>query len=56
MQRALRSNVEDNKLPVDLRAAAAAGLARLDYYYSKAKMNHYNIVATGISLLINVPL
>jgi hypothetical protein len=48
MQRALRLNIEDSKLPVDLRTAVAAGLARLDYYYTKAKVNHYNIVATGI--------
>jgi len=50
MQHALHSNIEDPKLPVNLCNAAAAGLARLDYYYSKAKANHYNVVATGICL------
>ena len=47
MQRALRSNVEDSNLSVDIRSAAAAGLARLDYYYSKARANHYNVIATS---------
>ena len=52
MQCSLRTNVENDKLPLDLRGAAAAGLARLDYYYAMARANHYNILATGIVQLL----
>jgi hypothetical protein len=44
-------NVENDKLPLDLRGAAA-GLARLNYYYAMARANHYNILATGIVQLL----
>jgi hypothetical protein len=52
MQCSLHTNIKDNKLPLDLCGTAAAGLARLDYYYAMA--NHYNILATGIVQLLYV--
>jgi hypothetical protein len=47
-------NIKDNKLPLNLHCAAAAGLARLDYYYAMARANHYVILATGIVQLLCV--
>jgi hypothetical protein len=46
MQHALCSNIEDSNLSVDIYSAAS-GLACLDYYYSKARANHSNVIATS---------
>ena len=48
----LCANVKNDKLPLNLHSAAAAGLACLDYYYAMARANHYNILATGIVQLL----
>ena len=48
----LHTNVENDKLPLDLRGTGAASLAHLNYYYAMARANHYNILATGIIQLL----
>jgi len=39
MQCSLRANVDDANLPTELRRAAAAGLLRLEHYYTMARSN-----------------
>lgn len=46
----LQSTIENTKLPDRLREASAAAQRKLEQYYSLARTNHFNILATGILL------
>jgi hypothetical protein len=49
MKKSLEGNFNDATLPPRLRQAAAAGLQKLNTYYSFAQNNHFNIIATGMT-------
>ncbi|EJD50444.1 hATC-domain-containing protein [Auricularia subglabra TFB-10046 SS5] len=42
----LRATIANAKLPERIRAAATAGLKKLDQYHTLAQANHYNYLAT----------
>jgi hypothetical protein len=50
MRESLQKSVGDVDLVVRLRHAAAAGLRKLEHYYMFARQNHFNILATGLSM------
>lgn len=47
MEQHLKKCKRDLSLPESLRVASAAGLAKLEKYYSAARANHHNIIATS---------
>lgn len=47
MRVSLCGTVRNESLPENLREAAAAALRKLEQYYSLARVNHLNILATG---------
>jgi hypothetical protein len=47
MQESLRDNLADTSLPPRMHQSIKKGLAKLEHYYDLAKLNHFNIIATG---------
>ena len=52
MQESLHANLADSSLPPRMHKAIKKGLAKLGHYYDLAKLNHFNIIATGKCLHI----
>ena len=50
MEKCLTKHAQDEKTTPDIRNAAAAGLIKLQEYYSLAKECHYVVLATGKSI------
>ena len=44
----LQATINNDKVPIELRNAAAAGLLKLNTYYEYARKSHYTILATGM--------
>ena len=55
MQVSLHANLADSSLPPRMHRAVKKGLAKLGHYYSLAKLNHFNIIATCKRLQISLP-
>ncbi|KAF8177556.1 hypothetical protein K438DRAFT_2181746 [Mycena galopus ATCC 62051] len=49
MLKHLKTHRDDNSMPTQLRAAATAGLDKLEFYYEKAKGCQFNAIATSES-------
>lgn len=47
MQESLRDNLADPSLPPRMHRAIRKGIVKLEHYYDMAKLNHFNVIATG---------
>ena len=52
MQESLHADLANSSLPPCMHRAIKKGLAKLGHYYDLAKLNHFNIIATGKCLHI----
>jgi hypothetical protein len=55
MQESLHANLADTSLPPHMHRAVKKGLVKLGHYYDLAKLNHFNIIATGEYFHISLP-
>ena len=54
MQESLHANLADPSLPPRMHRAIRKGLVKLEHYYDLAKLNHFNVIATGTSSCVSL--